>query len=150
MGASTGRFDRRALTRGLARRCPRCGARGLFRSFFELHDRCPGCGLRFEREEGYWLGAMVVALALVEGAFGVLLVGGIALTWPHVPWNALLVAGLVMNAVLPVVLYPVCKTVWLGVDLFFNPATVTEEAEGIAARDPDAPGGRARPTGNGR
>lgn len=137
MASTSGRFDRRALARGLRRRCPRCDGRDVFRSFFELHDRCPSCGLRFEREEGYWLGAMVVALVIVEGLFGLLLVGGIALTWPDVPWNALLVAGLVLNATLPVLLYPVCKTLWLGVDLFFNPATIVEEAEGMTATAED-------------
>lgn len=43
---------RRLLARGLRRRCPRCGAVGLFPSLLTIHDPCPRCGLVFEREDG--------------------------------------------------------------------------------------------------
>jgi transposase-like protein len=46
------------LWRGACLRCPRCGARSLFRTWFAMHERCTVCGLRFEREQGYFLGAM--------------------------------------------------------------------------------------------
>ena len=44
-------------------RCPRCRLGKIFpRSVFwgvpKMHERCPVCGLRFEREPGYFLGAM--------------------------------------------------------------------------------------------
>jgi hypothetical protein len=29
-----------------------------------MHERCPVCGLRFEREPGYFLGAMYISYAL--------------------------------------------------------------------------------------
>ena len=29
-----------------------------------MHDRCPSCGLRFNREPGYFLGAMYISYAL--------------------------------------------------------------------------------------
>ena len=53
----------RALTllwRGVCLRCPRCGARSLFRTWFAMHERCAVCGLRFEREQGYFLGAIYI------------------------------------------------------------------------------------------
>jgi uncharacterized protein (DUF983 family) len=53
----------RALTmlgRGVCLRCPRCGARSLFRTWFAMHERCAVCGLRFEREQGYFLGAITL------------------------------------------------------------------------------------------
>ena len=28
-----------------------------------MHDRCPACDLKFEREEGYFLGAMYISYA---------------------------------------------------------------------------------------
>ena len=48
------------LWRGMCLRCPRCGARTLFRTWFAMHERCAVCGLRFEREQGYFLGAMYI------------------------------------------------------------------------------------------
>lgn len=122
-----GRFS--PLWRGLTMRCPRCGGRGLFRTFFELADECPRCEYSFEREEGYWLGAMIVSIGVVEALFGLVFVGGMLLTWPDVPWNALLIVGLLMNASLPVVLYPWSKTVWMGLHTFFVPSALHDTPE---------------------
>lgn len=113
----------------------------MFASLHELRERCPTCGLTFVREEGYWLGAMTVAILLVEAVFGVLFVGGMLLTWPDVPWTALLVGGLVVNATLPVVTYGWSKTVWLGIDLAFFPTSVIEEAEAITQAEPSPAAG---------
>ncbi|MBZ5562907.1 MAG: DUF983 domain-containing protein [Acidobacteriia bacterium] len=49
--------------------CPRCGqgkifCTSIFRLFPRLNERCPVCGLKFEREQGYFLGAMVVSYIL--------------------------------------------------------------------------------------
>jgi uncharacterized protein (DUF983 family) len=110
----------RALWRGVRRRCPRCGQGRLFRGYFTLVPRCPGCGLRFEREEGYWVGAMIVNIAVAELAFGVILVGGILLWWPNVPWGVLTIVGVAVNAIVPVLFYPWSKTIWMAVDVLLN------------------------------
>src|SRR4051812_24822754 len=44
-------------------RCPRCRDGRIFRAslwrgFLAMHDVCPVCGLKFDREPGYFLGAM--------------------------------------------------------------------------------------------
>lgn len=51
---------RQIVARGLTNRCPNCGSRRLFKDdkLFELNDACPDCGLRFEKDEGFFLGAM--------------------------------------------------------------------------------------------
>jgi uncharacterized protein (DUF983 family) len=53
----------------LRQRCPRCRAGtifrySIFRGFPKMHDRCPVCDLKFDREPGYFLGAMYVSYAL--------------------------------------------------------------------------------------
>jgi uncharacterized protein (DUF983 family) len=53
----------------LRQRCPRCRTGSIFRysifrGFPKMHDRCPVCDLKFEREPGYFLGAMYVSYAL--------------------------------------------------------------------------------------
>lgn len=112
----------RLLARGFRRRCPRCGAGDLFAGLFDIRDPCPRCGLVFEREEGYWLGAMIIAFAVIEGMFGLSFVATMLVTWPDVPWTGLLVVGLVATAVLPILISPWTRTIWMAVDRAFLPA----------------------------
>ena len=125
----------RRVGRGAVRRCPRCGHDDIFTSYFGLRHHCPRCGFLFEREEGYWVGAMIVNIAVTEGAFAAVFLGGMLVTWPDVPWTPLLIAGLVLNGLLPILFYPLSKTIWLGIDLFFNPPTIAEEAEAATQRE---------------
>src|SRR5262245_28665270 len=57
----------------LRQRCPRCLEGRLFRDWRTMNDPCPVCGLIFQREEGYFLGAMyasfVLSAALVVPAY---------------------------------------------------------------------------------
>src|SRR6266568_7752907 len=58
----------------LRQRCPRCFAGKVYRGLLDMNETCPVCGLRFEREEGYFTGAMYVSyllsLVLVLAIFG--------------------------------------------------------------------------------
>lgn len=50
-------------------RCPRCRSGKIFRGsaflgFPKMNERCPTCRLRFEREAGYFLGAMYISYGL--------------------------------------------------------------------------------------
>jgi hypothetical protein len=66
------------------------------------------------------VGAMIVNIAVTELAFVVVLVGGIVLWWPEVPWVALTVVAVGVNAVVPVLFYPWSKTIWMAVDLLLH------------------------------
>jgi uncharacterized protein (DUF983 family) len=48
------------VARGLTNRCPNCGGRSLFKAgaLFEINRECPICGLKIERDEGFFLGSM--------------------------------------------------------------------------------------------
>ena len=127
-------FSGQALRWGMARRCARCGTGGIFRSYYRLHPTCPSCGMRFEREDGEWTGALTVIMAVTELIFGVFLVAGLFLTWPDVPWTTLLVGGIVINILAPVLLYPWSQSVWIGLHYAFVPLDAAEEAQAIAAR----------------
>ena len=113
--------------RGLTGRCPRCGAGGIAAGFFDLADRCPSCGWTFEREEGFWVGAMVVLFAAIEALFAAFLLVGILATWPDVPWTVLLIAGLVLNGTVPFLLYRWSKTTWMGLHSAFVPAELEDD-----------------------
>jgi uncharacterized protein (DUF983 family) len=105
--------------RGLRRRCPRCGAKP-FQSYFHLAETCPGCGMKFEREEGYWAGALIVNTTVTFVSFLVVFVGGILITWPEVPWAGLMAVTIGINLLIPVLFYPNSKTVWSGLELSWH------------------------------
>lgn len=119
----------RIIGRGVSRRCPRCGARGIYRRWFVMYDRCPQCGLHFEREEGYWTGAMAINLITTELVFAAALLVAILKTWPDVPTIPLLVAGLVLNGVVSIAFYPIAKTIWIAIDLLLHPLEPVEVRE---------------------
>jgi hypothetical protein len=66
-----------------------------------MHERCPECGLKFEREDGYFLGAMYISYGLGLGAITALS----ALVWDVTKW-------------------PLMKSVWVGIVLFLPLAPV--------------------------
>lgn len=107
--------------RGLRKRCPRCGAGGLFTGWWTMVAECPGCGLHFERDPGYWVGAMIVNTAVTIGLFLAVFVGGMVLTWPSVPWTALLIGTMALNLVVPMAFYPWSKTIFVAMDLAVRP-----------------------------
>lgn len=45
-------------------RCPRCADGPIFGSLFRMNRHCAVCGLEFEREQGYFVGAMYLGYAL--------------------------------------------------------------------------------------
>lgn len=120
--------------RGLRGRCPNCGSGGIFKGVSDIVEDCPTCGLHFEREEGYWLGSMIVIMGMVLVVFGVVTVGGIALFWPDVPWTWVTVAGIAANIVVPIVGYGWAKSVWMGLDRAFSPPDVSEQADAMTRR----------------
>jgi uncharacterized protein (DUF983 family) len=119
----------RLLARALLLRCPRCGRARVLRSWFHLLERCPVCGLRFERgEEGYYLGAVLFNVIAAELSFVVGLVAVILLTWPRPPWNVMFWGGIGLMILLPILFFPFSKTVWLAFDLIFRPSVPGDQA----------------------
>ena len=101
------------IARGLTNRCPNCGGRTLFKpgAWFELNAECLRCGLRIERDEGFFLGSMSLN-------YGVTLIGVLTpvliLAWYRViaGLTAVIVAG--AGAILaPVLLYRSSRSWWL-------------------------------------
>ena len=104
-----------------------------------MTDTCPGCGLRFEREQGYWLGAVIVNTAVTFALFIAIGITLISTTWPEVPWNVVLVVTLVFNALFPLLFYPFSKTIWVALDLAVRPVEepiVTSEGPATRTDDP--------------
>jgi uncharacterized protein (DUF983 family) len=104
--------------------CPRCRQgrifRGpLYRAPLATFDNCPVCGLKFEREQGYFLGAMYVSYLLSIPPVLLLVVS----IWKLSGWTFDWSAGAAAVAYLPFV--PVvarfARVVWMYVDQNFDP-----------------------------
>jgi uncharacterized protein (DUF983 family) len=106
----------RLLVRGLTRHCPRCGSGHLFRHYFTMVPDCPRCGLHFEREPGYWTGALAINIAVIFAIFAVAFVAILAFTVPDVPVGPTLAVLVPVMVLGPILFYPFSKTLWMAVD----------------------------------
>jgi uncharacterized protein (DUF983 family) len=119
------------IARALRLRCPLCGEGRMFSRWVHMHDYCSNCGLRFDRNESdFFIGAYTINLIVAE----LIVVAGLVLvilaTWPAVPWTGLtwgLVAALVPA---PLLTYPFSKSIWLAIDLSFQPPIASEFKDG--------------------
>lgn len=79
-------------------------------------DDCPRCGMHFERSPGYWLGSMVLNMGVTFGVFIAVFLAGMVLTWPDVPWTALTVVLVVLMVVVPFLVNPIARTLWVALE----------------------------------
>ena len=131
------------LRRGLIRRCPRCGAGNLFRTWWSIKERCPRCGVRFVREEGYFTGVYLVNFGVVLAVLFVMIMG--VAVWlgsnPGASAVPFLVVGTVVAIGLPVLFYPFARTIWAALDLAMAPMELDEILDATEADDDGAPPG---------
>lgn len=107
------------LKRGLRQRCPVCGRGKIFSGWIKTYERCSVCNFAFEREPGYYSGAMAVNLVVSE-----LLIAAIAVPLAasqSVSVTTLIALGVTLPFFLPVLFYRPTKSLWMSVDHFFHP-----------------------------
>jgi uncharacterized protein (DUF983 family) len=115
------------LLRAMLRRCPNCGARGIFASYAKLRPHCPRCGLRLHRgESDYFIGAYLLNLVAVELLFAAVLGVVIVATYPNTPWTLLQWGGVALMIAGAVLCYPFATALWLAADLIFRPLSERE------------------------
>ncbi len=107
------------LERGFLLHCPVCGQGKLFRGFFKMNERCPICGLVYEREVGYFSSAMAINLIVSE-----LLITAIVLplAWnQQIPLLPILLWSSPLPFLLPILLYRHSRSFWLSFNHYFHP-----------------------------
>jgi uncharacterized protein (DUF983 family) len=109
----------RAEARALRLRCPRCGRAPLFRGWFAMNTVCAVCDLRFERAQGYWVGAIYVNYGVTVGiaVTGFFLLRALA-DWDAVPQLALWVPFVTL---FPLWFFRYSRSLWLGLEYGLNP-----------------------------
>jgi uncharacterized protein (DUF983 family) len=109
----------RALARGFRLRCPRCGVGRLFRGPFKMLQNCAECHLRFEREQGYFIGAIYLnyaatVIVAVAGYFTLHYAAGLSLGPQLAIWAT-------FSTLFPLWSYRYSKGLWLAMDHFLDP-----------------------------
>ncbi len=84
-----------------------------------MREACGLCGLRFERAPGYFVGAIYVNYAVTV----MLVIGGYLLLWRVMSLSTTmqLVIWLPVVALFPLWFFRYSRSVWLALELFFNP-----------------------------
>ena len=110
---------RRTVWNGLRLRCPRCGMSKLFRGFFRMNDDCDACGLHYEREAGYFVGAIYINYA----ATAVVSIGGYFILDSLVDWSLgqQIALWALCSTLFPLWFFRYSRSLWLALDHVFNP-----------------------------
>lgn len=101
-------------------KCPRCHQGDIFKSGFsyrfssitEMHENCPNCNLKYEREPGFFYGAMYVSYALTVALWVSVAVAFYVLSESINPWLFLSVGIALLLILLPGI-YRISRAVWL-------------------------------------
>lgn len=104
----------------LTNTCPRCHKGKFFKSnnpynlrqVFHMHDRCSSCDLDYQREPGFYFGAMYVSYALMAGWLIVWFLAD--LLWFHL--DAIVLAGgiTVSMVLITPLFYHWSRSVWIN------------------------------------
>ena len=89
----------------------------MFRGVFAMNPTCPVCGHRFEREPGFFQGAMYVSYALGIGEAGVLALVGMLLLVPRVGLSAAIAALVVIHLACVPPLFRYSRVIWAHLNI---------------------------------
>jgi uncharacterized protein (DUF983 family) len=109
-----GRHFLKTLARGARLRCPVCGRARVFQSPFRVRHHCPACLALFQREEGFFVGAIMVNVVTTEAA--VMAAAGVCLLIFNGRDALLLALLFVVALVFPVAFYHHSWSLWLAAD----------------------------------
>lgn len=122
--------------RGAVGKCPRCGSRGWFVRWFSRRERCPTCGYRHERHEGFMLGAMTMNVIITFFLLALVIIIGTVASYPDIEVVAMITIGLAIALLWPFFFYPMSYSLWAAVDLLMHPLEDAEQADADAHADP--------------
>ena len=107
------------LMRGLKLKCPDCGQAGIYESLLQVRHHCTHCGLIFQREQGYFTGALYVNIAVAEGsvllAFLICMLIGVTNT------DRMFAILIAVSAIAPLLFFLHSRSFWLCFDYLIDP-----------------------------
>ena len=114
------RSVRQIFIAGLRLKCPRCGQGEMFSGMFKMCSECDNCHFRFEREMGYFVGAMYInygatIVVAFAGFFALDHLTPISFLPNFILWIAFCV-------LFPIIFFRHSRSLWLRFDYFVNPS----------------------------
>ena len=94
--------------------CPRCLEGAVFSGFYAMNSHCAECGLKFEKEPGFFLGAMLAAYFI--GAFSLVPTVIILFFVMKVQLGTLITVGVLQTLILQSFLFRYSRLTWLFVE----------------------------------
>lgn len=106
-----------ALGRG---RCPRCRDGAVFSGRVTMRARCPRCGLKFEREPGYFVGAMYVSYGIAVVLITVFF-WGVSLVAPDSSFEKALTMAVALFLLFVPAVFRYSRIIWMHIDRTIDP-----------------------------
>ena len=114
----------RGILRSYRLRCPICGQGRLFRGWFAMNERCEGCGLKYNRAPGYFLGSIYInygltAVLVTIGYFGMYF--GTDVDPTEILWWMV-----ALSVIFPACFFRYARSLWMAIDMFWDPPSDEE------------------------
>jgi uncharacterized protein (DUF983 family) len=101
------------MLRCLRLRCPVCGRSSIFQSPFKIRHHCPSCDALYQREDGFFVGALTINVITTELIILVLYLTTMIMLNN---FQLILVILFVTGLIFPVAFYHHSWSLWLSLD----------------------------------
>lgn len=98
----------------LTNRCPHCNEGSIFKAPYEMNAYCPKCNYHFEKEPGYFTGAMVIGYVI--GSFlmiPTIVILFFAFQWS---WPSILIFASLQTILLNPLIFWLARVLWIKLD----------------------------------
>ena len=110
-------------------KCPRCGEGELydrsnlftFKGFFKMKEHCSNCGMKYEKEVGFFYGAMYISYMLNIALFVTATVGYYLLFEEKYDWRYYIMVYLLITFLLVRWIYRMSRSIWLMIMVAYEP-----------------------------
>lgn len=110
-------------------KCPRCEKGNLYESqnpykmgkMMEMHKNCSNCGLRYEKESGFFYGAMYVSYMLNIALFVTATVVWYAFIEDMIDWRIYISSYVLLTVLLVPIIFRYSRSIWLIMMIKFEP-----------------------------
>ncbi|AFK02702.1 hypothetical protein Emtol_1556 [Emticicia oligotrophica DSM 17448] len=105
-------------------KCPKCHKGDLFENnnnpyafgkITAMHENCPNCGLRYEKETGFFYGAMYVSYMFNIAFFVIALVSYYMFFEESIDWKLYIGGYLLFTVLIAPVMFRMSRSIWLQI-----------------------------------
>ncbi|MGR3811241.1 DUF983 domain-containing protein [Jiulongibacter sp. NS-SX5] len=117
------------VSNALVLKCPRCGGGELFESknpykkgkMMSMHTHCSNCGLRYEKEQGFFYGAMYVSYMLNMALFITATVGWYLFIEGKIDWRIYIGIYVALTILLVPIIFRYSRSLWMTMMIKYEP-----------------------------